>query len=93
MQGLRERQAVQDEHGHCASRHGGVEVCRARMQFIPLVHTLSTYYLRSRFQYAEIAPPHSYIDVRDFASVEALAKYLLYLDKNTEVMSHYVVTL
>ena len=31
--------------------------------------------------YWKIAPPHSYIDVNDFATVEELANYLLYLGK------------
>ena len=29
--------------------------------------------------YWKIAPPHSYIDVNDFANVEELANYLIYL--------------
>ena len=38
----------------------------------------------------KIAPPHSYIDVRDFKSPKDLAEYLLYLDKNhTAYMSYF----
>ena len=38
----------------------------------------------------KVAPPHSYIDVRDFKSPKHLAKYLLYLDKNdAEYMSYF----
>ena len=38
----------------------------------------------------KIAPPHSYIDVRDFKSPKHLADYLLYLDKNhTAYMSYF----
>ena len=36
--------------------------------------------------YESFAPPHSYINVKDFSSVEELAKYLLYLDKNQVVI-------
>ena len=38
----------------------------------------------------KVAPPHSYIDVRDFKSPKHLAQYLLYLDKNDdEYMSYF----
>ena len=38
----------------------------------------------------KVAPPHSYIDVRDFKSPKHLAEYLLYLDKNDdEYMSYF----
>ena len=38
----------------------------------------------------KVAPPHSYIDVRDFKSPKHLAEYLLYLDKNdAEYMSYF----
>ena len=38
----------------------------------------------------KVAPPHSYIDVRDFTSPQHLAQYLLYLDKNnTEYVSYF----
>ena len=38
----------------------------------------------------KVAPPHSYIDVRDFKSPKHLAEYLPYLDKNdTEYMSYF----
>ena len=38
----------------------------------------------------KMAPPHSYIDVRDFKSPKHLAEYLLYLDKNDdEYMSYF----
>lgn len=39
--------------------------------------------------YSKIAPPHSYIDIRDFKSPEMLAKYLWYLDKNHEEYLSY----
>ena len=38
----------------------------------------------------KIAPPHSYIDVRDFKSPRQLAEYLLFLDKNeTAYLSYF----
>ena len=38
----------------------------------------------------EVAPPHSYIDVRDFRSPKHLAEYLRYLDKHDdEYMSYF----
>ena len=38
----------------------------------------------------KVAPPHSYIDVRDFKSPKHLAEYLLYLDKHdVEYMSYF----
>ena len=38
----------------------------------------------------KIAPPHSYIDVRDFKSPKHLAEYLLHLDKNeTAYLSYF----
>ena len=41
------------------------------MPLIPVVMGPSDYW--------KIAPPHSYIDVNDFANVEELANYLIYL--------------
>ena len=39
----------------------------------------------------KVAPPHSYIDVRDFKSPQHLAQYLLYLNNNhTEYMSYFL---
>ena len=32
--------------------------------------------------YLRDAPPHSYIDVKDFEDVQALAEYLVFLDQN-----------
>ena len=40
-------------------------------------------------EYKEIAIPGSYIDVRDFSSIQALADYLLYLDKNNTAYNEY----
>ena len=37
----------------------------------------------------KIAPPHSYIDASQFGSAEELARYLLYLDGNTEEYLKY----
>ena len=37
----------------------------------------------------KIAPPNSYIDVRDFKSPKHLAEYLLYLDKNDTAYMEY----
>ena len=39
--------------------------------------------------YWKIAPPHSYIDVNDFANAEELANYLLYLDVHEEEYLSY----
>ena len=37
----------------------------------------------------KVAPPHSYIDVRDFKSPKHLAEYLIYLDKNEKKYAEY----
>ena len=37
----------------------------------------------------KVAPPHSYIDVRDFKSPKHLAEYLLYLDKHDDKYMSY----
>ena len=37
----------------------------------------------------KVAPPHSYIDVRDFKSPKHLAQYLLYLDTHDEEYMSY----
>ena len=37
----------------------------------------------------KVAPPHSYIDVRDFKSPKHLAEYLFYLDNNEEEYMSY----
>ena len=37
----------------------------------------------------KLAPPHSYINVRDFKSPQLLAEYLLYLDKNDSAYMEY----
>ena len=39
----------------------------------------------------KVAPPHSYIDVRDFKSPKHLAEYLLYLDKNNDAYMSYFI--
>lgn len=39
--------------------------------------------------YSEIAPPHSYIDVKDFSSVEKLADYLKTLDRDDAKYNEY----
>jgi len=40
-------------------------------------------------KYSTLAPPHSFIDVRQFESIEKLAQYLLFLDKNPEKYEKY----
>ncbi len=46
--------------------------------------------LSRRGDYGEIAPPHSYIDVRDFASARDLASHLLRLHRNDEeYLAHF----
>ncbi|XP_025833210.1 alpha-(1,3)-fucosyltransferase C-like isoform X2 [Agrilus planipennis] len=42
-----------------------------------------------RADYKKIAPPHSYINVEDFPSVEELVKYLKYLDENDDKYLEY----
>ena len=37
----------------------------------------------------KLAPPHSYIDARDFKSPKHLAKYLIHLDRNDEEYMSY----
>ncbi|OUM59971.1 glycosyltransferase family 10 protein [Piromyces sp. E2] len=39
---------------------------------------------------ADFAPPHSYIDARDFASAKELAEYLEFLDKNDREYEEYL---
>ncbi|XP_064093660.1 alpha-(1,3)-fucosyltransferase C-like isoform X2 [Macrobrachium nipponense] len=39
--------------------------------------------------YSALAPPHSYINALDFPSAEALANYLLHLDKNATAYNEY----
>ncbi|QQP36011.1 Alpha-1_3-fucosyltransferase, partial [Caligus rogercresseyi] len=48
---------------------------------VPVVYGLANY--------SALAPPHSYIDVRDFKSPKALGEYLTYLDKNDEEYLKY----
>ncbi|CAL1531672.1 unnamed protein product [Lymnaea stagnalis] len=40
--------------------------------------------------YAKIAPPHSFIHVRDFKDTESLVDYLHYLDKNETAYNEYL---
>lgn len=39
--------------------------------------------------YSHFAPPHSYIDARDFASPEELASYLMKIDKSDHLYAQY----
>jgi len=39
--------------------------------------------------HAKMAPPHSFINVLDFPSIPALAKYLMLLDKNDTLYNEY----
>merc|ERR1711923_193722 len=39
--------------------------------------------------YEKVAPPHSYINIQDFGTVEELAEYILLLDRDTELHSRY----
>ena len=39
--------------------------------------------------YKQLLPPKSYIDIRDFSSVKALADYLRMLSKNDEIYREY----
>ncbi len=39
--------------------------------------------------YLDVAPPNSYINVDDFKSIEELADYLKYLDKNDTAYAAY----
>ena len=52
-----------------------------RLPLLPVVMGPSDYW--------KIAPPHSYIDVNDFANAEELANYLLYLDVHEEEYLSY----
>ncbi|RXG54880.1 Alpha-(1,3)-fucosyltransferase C [Armadillidium vulgare] len=52
-----------------------------RFYIIPVV--------RGHTDYAAIAPPHSYINVEDFKSMEDLANYLIYLGKNDTAYMEY----
>ncbi|QQP36020.1 Alpha-1_3-fucosyltransferase, partial [Caligus rogercresseyi] len=48
---------------------------------VPVVYGLANY--------SALAPPHSFIDIRDFKSPKALGEYLTYLDKNDEEYLKY----
>ncbi|XP_071092895.1 alpha-(1,3)-fucosyltransferase C-like isoform X2 [Haliotis cracherodii] len=39
--------------------------------------------------YRKVAPPHSYIDISDFNTIQELAEYLKYLDKNDTAYNSY----
>ena len=39
--------------------------------------------------YKRLAPPHSYIDILDFPSVDSLARYLRVLDRNSSAYNEY----
>ena len=53
-----------------------------RKFIIPLVYAAKNVH--------KIAPPHSYIDVRDFKSPKDLAEYLLYLNSNDTEYTSYL---
>ncbi len=40
--------------------------------------------IKPRSNYSELAPPHSFIDVSDFASPKDLAERLLFLDRSPQ---------
>ncbi|XP_055881481.1 alpha-(1,3)-fucosyltransferase C-like [Biomphalaria glabrata] len=44
----------------------------------------------SSLDYAKIAPPHSYIRVKDFKDVKSLVDYLRYLDQNETAYNEYL---
>nr|ACO15109.1 Alpha-1,3-fucosyltransferase [Caligus clemensi] len=52
-----------------------------RFPMVPVVY--------GRANYSSLAPPHSYIDVRDFSSPKELGEYLLYLDRTPEEYAKY----
>ena len=54
---------------------------RMNQKLVPIV--------MGRAPYHEIAPPNSYIHIKDFDDPESLAKYLLKLDKNPEEYLSY----
>ena len=39
--------------------------------------------------YAKVAPPHSYINAKDFRSINDLAKYLIRLDQDDRLYEEY----
>ena len=42
------------------------------------------------YNYSELMPPNSYIDIKDFASPKELAEYLIMLDGNDELYNIYL---
>ena len=42
------------------------------------------------YNYSELMPPNSYIDIKDFASPKELAEYLIMLDNNDELYNRYL---
>ena len=42
------------------------------------------------YNYSELMPPNSYIDIKDFASPKELAEYLIMLDGNDELYNRYL---
>ncbi|XP_033637171.1 glycoprotein 3-alpha-L-fucosyltransferase A-like [Asterias rubens] len=51
--------------------------------------TVPIVYGGSREAYKRVAPPNSFIHISDFASMEKLAEYIRYLDKNDDKYNEY----
>ena len=69
------------ENSHCMDYYSE-KISKAQLyNVIPIVMGAANY--------ASILPPHSYIDVEDFAGPKELAEYLHHLDKNHEEYLSY----
>ncbi len=60
-----------------------------KKKFLPTKITCFPQSNNLRGQWSKIAPPHSYIDVNDFAGPKELAEYLNYLDGDKEEFLSY----
>ncbi len=48
-----------------------------------------TFFFPNSGSYSEVAPPHSYINVKDFATPKDLVDYMRYLDRHDEAYISY----
>lgn len=69
------------ENGHCNQYITEKVFKRMDYNILPIVY--------GKANYSQILPPHSYIDIKDFASAKDLANYMLELNDNDEEYLSY----